>query len=44
MSAAERRCVSCGSPDINLWKSWNVVGEWICYECAPSDPVDEEEW
>jgi hypothetical protein len=41
----DKHCVFCGSPNVNLWKSWNVVGEWTCDDCAPiesdCDPGDD---
>ncbi len=40
---AARRCVSCGSTAVNLWASWNVVGEWICADCAPDGFVPTED-
>lgn len=30
----ERRCAWCGSPDVDLWTSWNVTGEWTCSDCG----------
>lgn len=36
-----RRCVHCGSEDVNLWASWNLTGEWVCNDCCPEDPFND---
>lgn len=39
------RCIYCGNPDVNHWKSWNLAAEWVCEDCCPDDRLpDGEDW